>query len=151
MATDGQQVYAANSDNIWAIDKRDSSIKASPGLYALDPASGKVNWMKAPPPCDTTRKGCNLGNSAAPTVIPGIVFAGTLDGHIRAYASSNGEILWDFDTVKDFDGINGLKGRGGALDGSAPVISNGMLFVNSGYGSFGQMPGNVLLAFEIGR
>jgi polyvinyl alcohol dehydrogenase (cytochrome) len=151
MATDGQQVYAANADNIWAIDKRDSAIKASPGLYALDPATGKVNWMKAPPPCDTTRKDCNLGNSAAPTVIPGIVFAGTLDGHIRAYASSNGEILWDFDTVKDYDGINGLKGKGGALDGAAPVVSNGMLFVNSGYGSFGQMPGNVLLAFEIAK
>ena len=151
MATDGQQVYAANSDNIYAIDKRDSSIKASPGLYALDPANGKLNWMKAPPPCDTTRKGCIPGNSAAPMVIPGIVFAGTLDGHIRAYASSSGEVLWDFDTAKDFDGVNGLKGKGGALDGSAPVISRGMLFVNSGYGSFGQMPGNVLLAFEVGK
>jgi len=151
MATDGQQVYVANSDNKWAIDNRDSSLHPSPGLYALDPASGKVNWMKAPPPCDTTRKGCILGNSAAPTVIPGIVFAGTLDGHIRAYASANGEVLWDFDTIKDFDCVNGLKGRGGALDGPAPVISNGMLFVNSGYGSFGQMPGNVLLAFEIGK
>ncbi len=151
MATDGQQVYAANADNIYAIDKRDSSVKASPGLYALDPASGKVNWMKAPPPCDTNTKGCIPGNSAAPTVIPGIVFAGALDGHIRAYASSNGEVLWDYNTVRDFDGVNGLKGKGGALDGAAPVISNGMLFVNSGYGSFGQMSGNVLLAFEIGR
>jgi len=27
------------------------------------------------------------------------------------------------------------------------VIGNGMLYVNSGYGSFGQLPGNVLLAF----
>jgi polyvinyl alcohol dehydrogenase (cytochrome) len=149
MATDGQQVYAANADNAWAIDTRDSTIKRSPGIYALNPHDGKLNWMKAPPPCDTTRKGCNLGNSAAPTVIPGIVFAGALDGHIRAYASSDGTILWDFDTAKEYDGINGLKGKGGALDGSAPIVSKGMLFVNSGYGAFGEMPGNVLLAFEV--
>jgi polyvinyl alcohol dehydrogenase (cytochrome) len=151
MASDGKYIYAANADNIWAIDKRDSLIQPTPGLYAMDPANGKVLWMKAPPPCDTARKDCNLGNSAAPTVVPGIVFAGTLDGHIRAYASANGEVLWDYDTVKDFDGVNGLKGKGGALDGSAPVVSDGMLFVNSGYGSFGQMPGNVLLAFEVGK
>jgi len=151
MATDGKNVYAANADNIWAIDKRDSLVEPSPGIYSLDPANGKVLWMKAPPPCDTARKGCNLGNSAAPTVVPGIIFAGTLDGHIRAYASSNGEILWDYDTVKDFDGANGMKGKGGALDGAAPVVSDGMIFVNSGYGSFGQIPGNVLLAFEIGK
>ncbi len=151
MAADGKNIYAANADNIWAIDKRDSSIKPSPGIYALDPANGKVLWMKAPPPCDPARKGCNIGNSAAPAVIPGIVFAGALDGHIRAYASSNGEVLWDYDTVKDFDGANGLKGKGGALDGPAPVVSDGMLFINSGYGSFGQMAGNVLLAFEIGK
>ncbi len=147
----GNIFIAANADNLWAIDKRDSLIKATPGIYSLDPVNGKVIWMKAPPPCDTARKGCNLGNSAAPTVVPGIVFAGALDGHIRAYTSSGGEILWDFDTVKDFDGINGIKGRGGALDGAAPVVSDGMLFVNSGYGSFGQMPGNVLLAFEVSK
>ena len=151
MATDGQYIYAANADNIWAIDKRDSLRKPSPGLYALDPINGKMIWIKTPPPCDTARKGCNLGNSAAPTVIPGIIFAGALDGHIRAYASSDGKILWDWDTVKDFTTVNGINGKGGALDGAAPVVSNGMLFVNSGYGSFGQMPGNVLLAFEVGN
>ena len=30
-----------------------------------------------------------------------------------------------------------------------PVIAGGLLFVNSGYGTFGQMPGNLLLAFEL--
>ena len=42
-----------------------------------------------------------------------------------------------------------VNGKGGAIDGPAPVVSDGMLFVNSGYGMFGQMPGNVLLAFKI--
>jgi polyvinyl alcohol dehydrogenase (cytochrome) len=29
------------------------------------------------------------------------------------------------------------------------VIAGGILYVNSGYGQFGGMPGNVLLAFSI--
>ncbi len=63
----------------------------------------------------------------------------------------DGKILWDFDTIKNFETVNGFPGRGGALDGAAPVVSDGMLFVNSGYGSFGQIAGNVLLAFEVAK
>ena len=37
---------------------------------------------------------------------------------------------------------------GGSIDNASIVATNGMLFVNSGYGMFGQMPGNVLLAFR---
>ena len=37
--------------------------------------------------------------------------------------------------------------RGGAIDGPGPTVAGGMVFVSSGYGLFGQMPGNVLLAF----
>jgi polyvinyl alcohol dehydrogenase (cytochrome) len=148
MAADGKYVYAANADNIRDLDMRDTSRKASPGIFALELESGKIIWQSPTPPCGD-RKGCFQSNSAAPTVIPGIVFAGALDGHIRAYSSADGKIIWDFDTVKEYTTVNGVKGKGGALDGSAPVVSNGMLFVNSGYGLFGQIPGNVLLAFEI--
>jgi polyvinyl alcohol dehydrogenase (cytochrome) len=115
----------------------------------LDINTGDIKWKAAAPPCDTTVKGCWVSNSAAPTATPDIVFAGGLDGHIRAYSAKDGKIAWDFNTVKDFETINKVKGKGGALDGAAPVAANGMLFVNSGYGSFGQMPGNVLLAFEV--
>lgn len=145
MSTDGMNVYAAVADNIYAIDKRDSTLKPSPGLYALNITSGKVVW-KTPSPSWRVP-----ANSAAPTVIPGIVFAGTLDGHIRAYATSDGKILWDFDTARDYETVDGIKGKGGSIDGPAPVVADGMLFMNSGYGMFGQMPGNVLLAFEIGQ
>jgi polyvinyl alcohol dehydrogenase (cytochrome) len=143
MAADGNNVYAAVADNIYAIDKRDTSIKPSPGLYALNLVTGKLVW-KTPSPVWRVP-----ANSAAPTVIPGIVFAGTLDGHIRAYASSDGKILWDFDTARDYETANGIKGKGGSIDGPAPVIADGMLFMNSGYSMFGEMPGNVLLAFEV--
>lgn len=146
MATDQRLVYVANSDNIIAIDKSDSSTSPTPGIYALDVTNGKIVW-KATPDCVT--KDCQLSNSAAPAVVPGVVFAGGLDGHIRAYASETGNILWDFNTVRDFETTNGVRGRGGAIDGPAPVVADGMLFVNSGYGMFGQLAGNVLLAFEI--
>jgi polyvinyl alcohol dehydrogenase (cytochrome) len=33
--------------------------------------------------------------------------------------------------------------------GPAPVIAGGMLYISSGYGSFGLRPGNVLLAFGV--
>ncbi len=149
MATDKNLVFAANADNtvFGAIDTGDSSLQATPGVYALDVANGKVIWKTPTPDCG--KKDCLRANSAAPLVIPGIIFAGALDGHMRAYATADGKILWDFDTVKEYETVDGIKGQGGAIDGPAPVVADGMLFVNSGYGMFGQMPGNVLLAFAI--
>ena len=82
-------------------------------------------------------------------MIPGLVFAGTLDGHIRGYEASTGKIVWDFNTVQEFKTSNGIAGKGGSLDGPSPVISGTMLFVNSGYGMFGETSGNVLIAFDI--
>ncbi|GAB3919283.1 outer membrane protein assembly factor BamB family protein [Larkinella terrae] len=148
MATDGHFVYAANADNIWAIDPRDSTRKATPGLYALQLSAGKVAWHTPTPSCGEN-KNCVAANSAAPTVIPGLVFGGTLDGHIRAYDAAIGKIVWDFNTVRDYQTVNEVPGKGGSIDGPSPVVSDGMLFVNSGYGQFGELPGNVLLAFEI--
>ncbi len=148
MATDGKLVYAANADNILAVDKTDSLVNPSPGLYALDLLTGKIVWKTPAPDCMGI-KDCYSANSAAPAVIPGVVFAGALDGHIRGYASKTGKILWEFNTVKEFETVDDIRGQGGAIDGPAPVISDGMLFVNSGYGMFGEKPGNVLLAFEV--
>jgi polyvinyl alcohol dehydrogenase (cytochrome) len=148
MATDGKQVYAANADNLLVLDQADSSQHPAPGLFALDIHSGKIVWRTAPPAGPPDRRWL-AANSAAPAVIPGIVFAGALDGHIRAYATGDGKILWDFNTAKEFESTNGIKGKGGSIDGPAPVISDGMLFVNSGYGMFGQIDGNLLLAFSV--
>jgi polyvinyl alcohol dehydrogenase (cytochrome) len=148
MATDGKLIYAANADNPLALDKSDTAFSAAPGLYALDLQTGRVVWKTPSPDCG---KNCIAANSAAPAVIPGIVFAGGLDGHIRAYAARDGKILWDFNTAAEFNTSNGIKGKGGSIDGPAPVVSEGMLLVNSGYGMFGEIPGNLLLAFEAGN
>lgn len=148
MATDGKNVYAANADNIIAIDTRDSTRKASPGLYAININNGEIIWKAATPECPKD-KNCIQANSAAPLALPDLVFAGTLEGYIRAYDSKNGNVLWEFDTVKDYETTNGIAGRGGSLDGPSPVVSGNMLFVNSGYGNFGELAGNVLIAFEL--
>jgi polyvinyl alcohol dehydrogenase (cytochrome) len=81
--------------------------------------------------------------------LPGVVFSGSMDGHLRAYATRDGTVLWDFDTVREYDTVNGVPGRGGSMDGPGPAIGGGMIFVNSGYMTAGGMPGNVLLAFSV--
>ena len=76
-----------------------------------------------------------------------MVFSGSLNGHIRALATEDGKIIWDFDTVRSYTTVNGMQANGGSLDGAGPVVVDGMVFLNSGYPRFGGMPGNVLLAF----
>jgi polyvinyl alcohol dehydrogenase (cytochrome) len=83
------------------------------------------------------------------TAIPGITFSGSVDGHLRAYSTADGKIVWDFDTIQPYETVNGVAARGGSLDGPGPAIVGGMLFVNSGYPTAGGMPGNVLLAFSV--
>jgi polyvinyl alcohol dehydrogenase (cytochrome) len=72
-----------------------------------------------------------------------------MDGHIRAFATADGRLLWDFDTQKTYSTVNGAAARGGSLDGAGPLVAGGMLFVSSGYPRFGGAPGNVLLAFGV--
>ncbi len=82
---------------------------------------------------------------APPTAIPGVVFAGSLDGHLRAYDARSGQVIWDFDTVQQFLTTNGIQAHGGSLNGAGPAIVGGMVFATSGYTN--AMSGNVLLAF----
>jgi polyvinyl alcohol dehydrogenase (cytochrome) len=148
MATDGHYVYAPNADNNMVIDKRDSSQRAAPGLFALGLSSGQVIWNTPAPLC-TDKKDCLPYNSAAPTAIPGLVFAGSLDGHMRAYDAKDGRIIWDINTAIDYGMIGGFQAKGGSIDGPGPVIAGKMIYVNSGYGMFGEMGGNVLLAYGL--
>lgn len=121
------------------------------GLVALNLATGEKIWSVTPGKPDCTFKSfkCTAAQSAAITVIPGVVFSGALDGHLRGYSTKDGSIVWDYDTGKPWDTINGVKARGGSIDGPGPVLSNGMLFTNSGYGRFTGAWGNVILAFTV--
>jgi polyvinyl alcohol dehydrogenase (cytochrome) len=85
------------------------------------------------------------------TVIPGVVFSGGVSGYLRAYATEDARLLWEFDTARDYDTVNGIAAHGGAIDGPGPVIVDGMLYVNSGYAQWSGIPGNALLAFEVAQ
>ncbi|HKU26704.1 MAG TPA: PQQ-binding-like beta-propeller repeat protein, partial [Candidatus Sulfotelmatobacter sp.] len=118
------------------------------GVFALDLSTGKQVWHVDPPkPACAGQYGCSPAQMAPPTLIPGILFAGSLDGHLRAHDTRNGQVIWDFDTAQDFKTTNGVHAHGGSLNGAGPAILNGMLFVNTGYTN--AMAGNVLLAFAL--
>jgi polyvinyl alcohol dehydrogenase (cytochrome) len=124
--------------------------KGQGGMRAVKIDSGEEVWSKEAVEklCGTTR-GCTAAQGAALTAVPGIVFSGSSDGGLRAYATDDGQILWDFDTNKEFATVNQVKAKGGAMDGPGAVVSGGMLYINSGYVSLIGRPGNVLLAFGV--
>lgn len=160
-ATDGQNVYVALSDVLRRAAPagsdagRDSVYgvpyevdpKVGGGLFALRLDTGDIVWRTPHPGC--TKPGCSPAQSAAVTVIPGVVFSGGVDGHMRAYSTKDGRIIWDFDTERPFITVNGVKASGGSIDESGPVIVDGILYVNSGYFFQGSTAGNVLLAFSV--
>ena len=157
-ASDGARVYVAVSDLALSAVPDTKSTKGyrlvldpykGGGLYALDAQTGKIAWSAPAVPCDPSRTGCSPAQSAAVTGIPGVVFSGSVDGHLRAYSSSTGKVLWDTDTARDFSAVNGKSANGGSIDVAGPAVLNGMIFVNSGYGQWGGMSGNVLLAFSV--
>ncbi|MEP6962995.1 MAG: PQQ-binding-like beta-propeller repeat protein, partial [Acidobacteriota bacterium] len=158
MAADNANVYAAVSDvgRIRSQTKSKLDPKPNPvdpeiggGLTALRLRDGKQTWFAKPAPCDAARAGCSPAQPAAVTAIPGAVLSGSVDGHLRAYSTKDGQVIWDFDTARDWQTVNGVKAKGGAIDGPGPVIAKGMMFQQSGYSRNGGNPGNVLLAWGL--
>lgn len=132
-------------------DGRPNASAPRPGLYALEPATGRLLWsMPAADRC-SGRSFCDPGIAAAVTVIPGVVFAGHLDGELRAYDARDGHVLWQFDALRRFETVSGVIGQGGSFDGPGVAVRAGYVVVNSGYGLYFHMPGNVLLAFSASR
>lgn len=123
----------------------------SGGLAALDIKTGTRRWYSPgpTPACTWGPQDCSHAQAQAVTVIPGIAFSGSMDGHLRAYSTINGQIAWDAETAKDFITVNGIQASGGSLDQGGAVIVNGVVYINSGYGQRSGQPGNVLLAFSI--
>ncbi len=140
-ATDDRNAYFANAGQ---------ETKEPGGLYAVDLSSGHLVWFAPPDPTLCKRGlGCYEVQSAATTVIPGVVFSGSQDGGMRAYATKDGAKLWTYDTNRPFDTVNGVTANGGSIDGPGPVVAGGMVYFTSGNGTFFGHPGNVLLAFSV--
>jgi polyvinyl alcohol dehydrogenase (cytochrome) len=154
-AADATRVYAGVSDIV-------ATDRGHPGLVALDLRTGAILWhVDAPtkPTCRWKNFWCSGAISQAISVTPDAVYAGSYDGHFRAYDPRSGHILWDVDTgsepIRTLDGKNAY---GGVMDGAGPTIAGGMVYVHSGYagrsGATGgrdmrNADGNLLLAFSV--
>jgi len=121
------------------------------GMHAVNLVTGQRAWLTpAPPPvCSGPAPNCSGAQSAAITVIPGVVFSGSVDGALRAYSTTDGKIVWTFDANRDFTTVNGVPAKGASFGGGGPVVAGGMLFTSSGYGVPAGRAGNVLLAFGV--
>jgi polyvinyl alcohol dehydrogenase (cytochrome) len=142
-AVDGRQAYVGIND---------LRSKAPPGgIVAITLATGALAWRKAPEPplCGAPGLECSAAQGAAVTAIPGAVLSGSQDGGLRAYAAADGTLLWQFDTNREFQTVNGVMAKGGSIDGPGPVVAGGLLLVTSGYGGIVGIPGNVLLVFGV--
>jgi len=169
MATDGRRVYVPIADP----ERKVPGYVPRPGVYALALEDGKALWSHpvqrgcAFDPRDAPLVGlaemakgrserspwpdCSYyyGQSAAALVANGIVYAGALDGKLRLLDADSGRELRVIDTKLAFAGSNGVEGHGGAIDVGGAIVDGDQLFVLSGYGMFGQMPGNMLLVYGL--
>lgn len=130
------------------------SATSRPGLYTYFIGTGEPGWYyEVEPDCEGRSdrlRGCEsrFGFSATPLSVDGAVITAGLDGRLFVFDSDTGEVLFQYDTAVSFETVNGVEGNGGSIDSHSIAAGAGMLFVGSGYGSFSQVPGNVLLAFK---
>ncbi len=167
---------ASSEDTVWVTvadpPRNRSGYVPKPGIHALDLGDGSIRWshlvergcefdpasaprvglvaMQDAEPADLWPE-CSFyyGHSAAPLQANGVLYAGALDGKLRMLDAHSGKVLRMIETNRDFQTVNGIAGHGGAIDLSGVVVVGDRLFVYSGYGMFGQIPGNVLLAYRL--
>ncbi len=170
MALAGETLFVPVADP----ERTTAGYTPRPGLTAINVADGEILWHRpVERGCDfdyvnrplvgleNTRAAVSqdsakqyecsyyYGLSAAVIATSELVFSGGLDGRVRAYDGSTGDILWQTETAKRFDALNGVEGHGGAIDVAGQVLVDDWLYVLSGYSMFGQLPGNMLLAYKI--
>ena len=122
----------------------------APGLHAIDMKTGEVLWYaEAPKRCEAGDRPCLDAYSAPVSGAGGVIFAGSLSGYLFAHHADTGELLWEYNTVQDVETVNNVEARGGALDSTGPVLSGDYMIMNSGYATFGQIPGNAVLVFRL--
>lgn len=149
MSSDGERLYVGVSDLPTGNPYTEGD--PHPGINALDPVDGHIIWRTpAPNTCPADWKFmCFPGISAAVSSSPGLVFAGGLDGVLKAMDSKTGSVLWTFETRREFATVNGVAGQGGAIEADGPLVAHGKVFTTSGYDKWAESPGNVLLVFGL--
>ena len=139
MASDGMRVFAPIAH-------------AKAGLNAIDIKTGQLAWNWTPQTsCKPGDLACGwlIGLSAAPLVVDDAVVAATLGGKVMVFDAATGKVLATYDTAHAYDSPNGVPTQGGSIDAHSIFAGDGALFIGSGYGMFGQPPGNALVAFRV--
>jgi polyvinyl alcohol dehydrogenase (cytochrome) len=150
MAVDGRTVVATVMDHdknprdgaYWGVEEL--------GLYAMDAFTGEPRWSALSARDCIASTPCR-GYSAALTAAPGMIFAGAKDGWVRVFSSDTGTLIWQTNTAQAFRAVNGDIAQGGDIDKSSPIVIDGMMIVESGYGSGNAAvnAGNALLVYTI--
>ncbi len=123
--------------------------EAKPGLYALSTDDGRVLWRAPLTPGCANKEPCRDGMSAGITATDELVFATALDGRFQVHDARTGDVLFTHDTWQSFEAVNGVPTAGGTIDVHGPYVAGDMVFLQSGYGSFGQKGGNALIAYRL--
>lgn len=149
LAAEGATVYVPINDmNDTRTGTKLSADDARPGMHAVDAATGTLLWSHVQENvCPGELQFCDPGVSAAATAFPGAVVAGHLDGFLRIYAREDGRVLWEYDTKAPVNAINGIVAKGGGMSGPGPLVADGHLIANSGYGMYFHEAGNMLVVF----
>ncbi len=150
IATDGERVYLPINDP----GSQRGTYVPRPGVYSFFVGTGEPSWFfEAEADCDNRierLRNCDsrFGHSVTPLLIDGGFVSGSVDGRLFIFDKDSGDILFQYDTVQDYETVNGVPGHGGAIDAHGIAAGGGLLLVNSGYGRMGGTAGNVLLAFR---
>ena len=126
-ASDGQNVYYGLN-------------QPGGGIAAVKLSDGSRPWT-------AKLAAAGPGNPAATSAIPGIVFTASSDGTLRALSTTDGTVLWQYNTARDYETVNGVGAKGGNIGQAGATVAGGMVFIGSGYGTGNSGFGNVLLAF----
>ncbi|MEJ0098229.1 MAG: PQQ-binding-like beta-propeller repeat protein [Pseudomonadota bacterium] len=113
------------------------------GMGAIDLKSGQRLWLN---PLESQN---GAGYGSATSAFPGVALQGSSDGRLQAVSTTDGKLLWSYETKRDFDTVNGVKAHGGSINAQGPVVADGMVLVGSGFAVVGGTPGNVLVAFSV--
>jgi polyvinyl alcohol dehydrogenase (cytochrome) len=136
---------------VWggAADDQNAYFGLGPGgIGAVQLKDGERKWFTSLEPAAEMKQ--HPGQEGPLTAIPEVVFSGAWDGVLRALSARDGKVIWEYNTVRQFETVNGVAGKGGSMGAAGPVIAGGMLFVPSGYvGVRNGVKGNVLLAFGV--
>ncbi len=148
VAVAGDRVYAGLAEMKDEHSGRTASA-GEPGLVAVDAGTGRVLWRTPAEDHCAARPDCDPGITAAVTAMPGVVIAGQMDGTLAFYEATSGTVLKSFDTTAPVKATDGMQAHGGSFGGPGAAVRDGYVVVNSGYGLYFHMPGNVLLAYRV--